>query len=255
MRLDAHPARAGHRPLPAEQGARLPPFFAGMTRAARSALDSALEEGGGLILVAGPAGSGRSTTLRSLLRVRPDAIAIGGIGSAERAAAALRAARGRLVLATVDSRDSIAALGRIAAFDVERSAIACVLRLVLAQRLVRRLCPSCRTPVQPPNEITAPLGLEPGTVVYEARGCGGCRGQGFAGPIGAFETMPVDSNVGRMIVCGADEAAIANQVFRTSPNLSAAVRALVTRGLTSAEEGIAVLRPGHSVMPDLIRHP
>jgi general secretion pathway protein E len=243
MRLDAHPARPGHRPLPAGAGTRLPPFFAGMTRAARSALDSALEEAGGLILVAGPKGSGRATTQRSLLRARPDALAIGDIGTAGRAAAALQAARGRLVLATVESPDSIAALGRIAAFDVERFAIACVLRLVLAQRLVRRLCPSCRTPVQPPNEITAPLGLEPGTVVYEARGCGACRGEGFAGPIGAFETMPVDSNVGRMIVCGADEAAIANHVFRTSPNLSAAVRALVTQGLTSAEEAIGVIRP------------
>lgn len=243
MRLDVHSARPDSRFAPAEQGARLPPFFAGMTPAARSALEGALDEAGGLILVAGPRGSGRATTLRGLLRARPDALAIGDIGSPERAMAALQAARGRLVLATIEAADSISALGRIAGFRVEPFPIACVLRLVLAQRLARRLCPSCRMAMQPPNNVTAPLGLEPGAVVYRAQGCGTCDGTGFAGPIGALETMPVDSNVGRLIVCGAEQAAIANHVFRTWPNLAAAVRALVIKGFTSAEEAIELLKP------------
>jgi general secretion pathway protein E len=221
----------------------LPPFFAGMTSTARSALDEALDEAGGLILVAGPPGSGRTITLRGLLRARPDALAIGDMGSPERAAAAVRAARGRLVLATVDADDALAAVGLIARLRVEPFAIACVLRLVLAQRVVRRLCPSCRAPMQPPNNITAPLGLEPGAVVYRAHGCGTCDGEGFAGPIGAFETMPVDSNVGRLIVCGAEKAAIANHVFRTWPNLAAAIRALVVQGFASAEDAMTLIRP------------
>ena len=247
MRLDAHATGLGGRLVPAGPGGRgpmaLPPFFAGMTRAARSALEEALVEAGGLILVAGPPGSGRATTLRGLLRARPDALAIGDLGSPERAAAALQTARGRLVLATVNAGDAIGALSQIAAFRVEPFSIACVLRLVLAQRLVRRLCPSCRAPVQPPNAVTAPLGLEPGAVVYRAQGCGICDGKGFAGPIGVFETMPVDSHVGRLIVCGAEESAIANHVFRTWPNLAAAVRALVVQGFTTAEEAIELLRP------------
>lgn len=246
MRLDAHSA-SSDRLAPACRRARgpvgLPPFFAGMTGKARSALQEALDEAGGLILVAGPPGSGRATTLRGLLRARPDALAIGDIGSPERAESALQAARGRLVLATVEAGDSIGALGRIAAFKVEPFAIACVLRLVLAQRLVRRLCPSCRAPMQPPNSVTALLGLEPGAVVYGAQGCGTCEGKGFAGPIGAFETLPVDANVGRLIVCGSDESAIANHVFRTWPNLAAAARALVIQGFTTADEAIALLRP------------
>lgn len=246
MRLDVH--AAGHTDrLPAGQGARgptdLPPFFAGMTPAARSALERALDEPGGLILVAAPPGSGTATTLSGLLRARPDALVIGEIGSSEGGAAALQAARGRLVLATVDAAGSIAALSRIAAFEVEPFAIACVLRLVLAQRLVRRLCPSCRVPIQPPNDITAPLGVEPGAIVYRSQGCVACQGKGFAGPIGAFETMPVDSNVGRLIVCGAEEAAIANHVFRTWPNLAAAARDLVIRGFTTPEEAIGLLKP------------
>jgi general secretion pathway protein E len=246
MRLDAHTA-SSDRLVPDGLGARgpvgLPPFFAGMTRTARSALEEALDEAGGLILVAGPPGSGRATALRGLLRARPDALAIGGLGSPGQAAGALQCARGRLVLATVDAGDSIGALSRIAAFKLEPFAIACVLRLVLAQRRVRRLCPSCRAPMQPPNSVTALLGLEPGTTVYGAQGCGTCEGKGFAGPIGAFETLPVDSTVGRLIVCGSDDSAIANHVFRTWPNLAAAVRALVIQGFTTAEDAIEQLRP------------
>ncbi len=81
MRLDANSPGARERPAPAGGGMRgaagLAPFFAGMTPAARSALEGALAQAGGLILVAGPRGSGRSTTLRGLLRARPDALAIG----------------------------------------------------------------------------------------------------------------------------------------------------------------------------------
>jgi type II secretory ATPase GspE/PulE/Tfp pilus assembly ATPase PilB-like protein len=98
-------------------------------------------------------------------------------------------------------------------------------------------------PVQPPNNVTAPLGLEPGAVVYRSPGCGACERKGFAGTIGVFEAMPVDSHVGRLIICGADEAAIGNHVFRTWPNLAAAARALVIQGFTTTEEAIELLRP------------
>lgn len=246
MRLDAHAKACSGRPLAAAQGARgpvgLPPFFAGMTPIARSALDDALAEAGGLILVAGPEGSGRTATVRGLMRARPDALAIGAIASREDAGAALHTARGRLVLATAAGSDAIGAIERLVALDIDPFAIACVLRLVLAQRQVRRLCPACRAPVQPASNLTAPLGIEPGAIVYRAQGCGTCEGSGFAGPIGAFETLPVDPTVGRLIACGADEAAIANHVFRKWPNLAAAVRALVAGGFTTAEEGIALLR-------------
>jgi len=222
----------------------LPPFFAGMTQPARSAVLDALDEAGGLILVAGPAGSGRSATLRGLLRSRPDALVLGDLDMPETAAAALQTARGRLVLATTASAgDSLAALGHLAALRIDPFSIACVLRLVLAQRQVRRLCPACRTPVQPTNSVTAPLGLEPGAVAYRAQGCGCCEGSGFAGAIGAFETLPVDATVGRLIVSGSDQVAIANHVFRRWPNLSAAVRALVVQGFTTAGEGTALVRP------------
>lgn len=253
MRLDvlAKTPLGGHPAAGAARGpGALPSFFAGMTQSGRSALLDALDEAGGLILVAGPPGSGRSATLRGLLRSRPDALVVGDLDMPETAASALQAARGRLVLATAaGGGDSLSALDRLAALRIDPFSIACVLRLVLAQRQVRRLCPACRAPVQPPNDVTAPLGLEPGTVLYRAPGCGTCEGSGFAGPIGVFETLPVDSTVGRLIVSGADQAAVANHVFRTWPNLAAAVRALVVQGLATAEEAIELLRPQRQCGP------
>ena len=220
----------------------LPPYFAGMTGPARSALYEALGEAGGLIVVAGHRGSGRAATLEGLTSRRPDSLVVGDLEGPGGGGAALRAARGRLVRATIDCGDSITAPRRIAALGSEPFSIACVLRLVLAQRQVRRLCPSCRTPVQPPGSITAPLGLEPGAVVYRSPGCAACGRLGFAGAVGVFEALPVDPSVGRLIVCGADEAAIANHVFRTWPNLAAAARAVVIQGLATAEDAIQVLR-------------
>ena len=246
MRLEvlAKTPQGGHRAGVTRGPGVLPSFFAGMTPAARSALLDALDEAGGLILVAGPAGSGRSATLRGLLRSRPDALVLGDLDMPETATAALQMARGRLVLATAGSADdTLGALGHLAALRIDPFSIACVLRLVLAQRQVRRLCPTCRAPLQPPNSVTAPLGLEPGAVVYRAQGCGICDGSGFAGPIGVFETLPVGATIGRLIVSGADQAAIANHVFRRWPNLAAAVRALVAQGLTTPEEGMELLRP------------
>lgn len=241
MRLDAHAKAPSFVGAPALGG--LPPFFAGLTPVARSTIEDALGEPGGLILVAGPPGSGRAATLRGLLRARPDLLPVGDVGSRDEAVAALRAARGQLLLATAGAEDALGAIGRLAALGLDPFSMACVLRLVIAQRQVRRLCPCCRTPVQAPNCLTAPLGLEPGTLTYRARGCGICGGTGFAGPIGVFETMPVDPTVGRLIACGADEAAIANHVFRTSPNLAAALRSLVAQGFTTPEAAIELLRP------------
>lgn len=246
MRLDAHAnIPVGHHGAAgAPRGPlTLSPFFAGMTPAARSALVDALAEIGGLILVAGPAGSARGSTLRGLLRSRPDALAVGEIDSHEAAASALRAARGGLVVGTVSSGDTLGALGRLADLGIDRFPLACVLRLVLAQRQVRRLCPTCRSPWQASHKLAAPLGLEPGAIVYSGRGCHGCEESGFAGPIGVFETLPVDATVGRLIACGADESAIANHAFRKWPNLAAAARALVARGLTTPDEAIGVTRP------------
>jgi general secretion pathway protein E len=208
----------------------------------RKALGQALEEKIGLILIAGPSNSGRAGTLRALAACRPDAFVAREIESRETAEEALVAARRRLVLATMNAGDAIGAVGRLAAMRIDPFSLAFALRLVLAQRLVRRLCPSCRKPVQPGNAVTAPLGLDPGGVVYAAPGCATCGGSGFAGPAAAFEALPVDATIGRLIVCGAEEAAIAGHAFRSWPNLAATARTLAMTGQISAEEGLRLIR-------------
>ncbi|HYG46658.1 MAG TPA: ATPase, T2SS/T4P/T4SS family [Allosphingosinicella sp.] len=218
------------------------PDLPASTEAVRRALGLALEEKIGLILVAGPQGSGRGDTLRALAACRPDAEVAGELVSRETAEEALVAARRRLVLATMDSRDAIGAIGRLAAMRLDPFAIAFALRLVLAQRRVRRLCQSCREPVQPGNAVTAPLGLDPGGVVYQAPGCSECGGSGSAAPAAAFETLPVDATIGRLIVCGAEEAAIAGHAFRSWPNLAATARTLAMTGQIDAEEALRLLR-------------
>lgn len=218
------------------------PDLPGVTGAVRGALDQAIEEKIGLILVAGPAGSGRGATLRALASCRPDAFAGGDLDGRESAEEALLAARRRLVLATIEAGDAIGAIARLTAMRIDAFSLAFALRLVLAQRLVRRLCQSCREPVQPGNAVTAPLGLDPGGVVYRAPGCAECGGSGFAGPAAAFETLPVDSTVGRLIVCGAEKAAIAGHAFRSWPNLAATARTLAVTGQIDADEALRLIR-------------
>ncbi len=214
----------------------------GLTEAVGRALYPALKEKIGLILIAGPGGSGRAATLRALASRRPDAFAAREIGSRESAEAALAAARHGLVLATIEAGDSIAAIGRLTDMRVDGFSIAFALRLVLAQRPVRRLCRSCRVPVQPGNGVTAPLGLDPGAVVYEAGGCALCGGTGLKGCAAAFETLPIDATIGRLIVCGAEEAAIAGHAFRSWPNLAATARTLAVTGQIDAGEAVRLIR-------------
>jgi general secretion pathway protein E len=218
------------------------PDLAGMTARVRTALGLALEEKIGLVLIAGPPGSGRAATLRALTACRPDAFAAGELGTRRAAEEALAAARGRLVLATLEAGDTISAVGRLTAMRIEPFAVAFALRLVLAQRLVRRLCQSCRQPAQPGNAVTAPLGLDPGGVVYEAGGCVDCGGSGYAGPAAAFEALPVDATIGRLIVCGGEEAAIAGHAFRSWPNLAATARTLAVTGQITAQEALRLIR-------------
>lgn len=218
------------------------PDLPGLTEAVGRALEPALKETIGLILIAGPPGSGRAATLRVLAECRPDAFAAREIESRESAEAALASARRGLVLATIEAEDSIAAIGRVAGMRIDGFSLAFGLRLVLAQRPVRRLCGSCRQPVQPGNAVTAPLGLDPGAVVYEARGCALCDGTGLAGLAAAFETLPVDSTIGRLIVRGGEEAAIAGHAFRTWPNLAATARALAAAGRIDAGEALRLIK-------------
>jgi general secretion pathway protein E len=125
---------------------------------------------------------------------------------------------------------------------IEPFLLASTLRAVVAQRLVRRLCPSCRRPVQASGSVSSLLGFDPGTVIYEPVGCEDCNGTGFKGRIGVFEAIRIDDTIRRLINDGGDEAIIARHAFLKAPNLGSAARRLVREGLTTPEEAVRISR-------------
>ena len=125
---------------------------------------------------------------------------VGEIRDRETADIAVQAAlTGHLVLSTVHTNDAVGAITRLRDMKVEPFLIASTVRAVIAQRLVRRLCTECRAPVEASGSLSSLLGLEPGTVVYEPKGCAACGGSGYKGRIGVFEAVRVDDEVRRLI--------------------------------------------------------
>jgi general secretion pathway protein E len=168
---------------------------------------------------------------------------VGEIRDRETAEIAVQASlTGHLVLSTVHTNDAVGAITRMRDMKVEPFLLASTLRAVIAQRLVRRLCPHCREPVQAEKSVSALLGFDPGTVVWQARGCSECNGTGYKGRIGVFEAVRVDDTIRRLINDGGDESIIARHAFINAPNLGSAARALVRDGHTTAEEAIRISR-------------
>lgn len=193
----------------------------------------------GLVLVTGPTGSGKTTTLygslceirspdlkiitvedpveynlggisqiqvqqevdltfaaglRSILRHDPDVVLIGEIRDEETARSAIQASlTGHLVLSTLHTNDAPSAFTRLMDMGMEPYLVASTIQAVLAQRLIRRLCPTCRRAVdggeiELPNDLVVP----PGHAIYEAVGCRECHHSGYSGRIAIFELLPMN---------------------------------------------------------------
>jgi general secretion pathway protein E len=140
-----------------------------------------------------------ASALRSFLRQDPDVILVGEIRDAETARIAVQAAlTGHLVLATLHTSDAPGAAARLADMGVDRYLIAATVLGVVAQRLVRKLCPSCRAPRAPSEAeraMLARLGAEPVMQVSDPIGCAACRDTGLAGRIAVAEGFLVDEAV------------------------------------------------------------
>ena len=136
--------------------------------------------------------------LRSTLRQDPDVILVGEIRDAETAKTAMQAAMtGHLVFSTVHSRDTIGSVFRLLDLGIEPFLVASGLNLLLAQRLVRNLCPYCKQPTAPTDEQLREMGpqYENLTRIFRENGCVRCLGTGFAGRRGVFELLVVDDAV------------------------------------------------------------
>ena len=226
----------------------------GLSDQDRELLDRIAGLRNGLILITGPTGSGKTTTLnamlqhiksdalkiitiedpieylidgvdqiqtndriglsfdsllRRVLRQDPNVIMVGEIRDTPTAELAVRAAlTGHLVLSTLHTRDSVAAITRLRNLQIESYLIAAVLRGAAAQRLVRRICPACRRKVRPTRaqrETLSALGLSGGSL-YQGKGCKACQGSGFQGRVAIFEIFESCDELEGLIVQGRRDA-------------------------------------------------
>jgi len=144
-----------------------------------------------------------ATGLRHIVRQDPDVILVGEIRDLETAEIAIQAAlTGHLVFSTLHTNDAPGAITRLEDMGVEPYLVSSVLEGVLAQRLVRRICESCRVPDPPSRADLEALGVEAGRsyALYRGKGCDDCRGTGYRGRFGIYELFPITEEVRSLVL-------------------------------------------------------
>lgn len=181
-----------------------------------------------------------SNALRYFLRHDPDIMMVGEIRDLETAEIAIEASlTGHLVLSTLHTNDAPTAITRLIDMGVEPFLISASLIGVLAQRLVRTLCPRCKEPYKPPAEGLRRLGLSPeeveGVTFYRGRGCEYCRHTGYYGRTGIFELMVINEEIAELIVRRAPLSEIREAAK------AAGMKTLMEDGLRKAMAGITTI--------------
>ncbi len=256
----------------------------GLWQRSRVALEHAIRQPYGAVVVVGPTGSGKTTTLyaclqelnvpevsivtiedpveyrlmgldqidinpragltfasglRTILRSDPDIVLVGEIRDEETAEIAFRAAMtGHLVLSTLHAQTAAASLQRLLDIDVDRSIIASSVNAFVAQRLVRKLCPTCREPYAADGDSLQDLGVPDGIAqitLHRAVGCRDCGDIGYKGRVAVFEVMTMSDTIATMI--GASSREVEAQAVREGMlTLREDGIRLSVAGVTSIEE-------------------
>jgi len=184
-----------------------------------------------------------AASLRAFLRQDPDIIMVGEIRDFETAEIAIKAAlTGHLVLSTLHTNDAPATVNRLLNMGVEPFLVASSVNLVLAQRLARVICPTCKEDEEMSAETLARLGWT-GEPFMPARGagCPSCGGTGYRGRIALYEVMPLGDQVREMIVTGATAIEIKKAAVQSGMvTLRQAGLVHAARGTTSIEEVLRV---------------
>jgi type IV pilus assembly protein PilB len=297
MRVSSLPAQHGEkitlRILDATRGVKALDQL-GLSSADLQRLRDAASRPEGLILVTGPTGSGKTTTLyalireifspalnivtienpieyqiggitqvevnvkqgltfasvlRSTLRQDPDVILVGEIRDQETAQIALQAAQtGHLVLSTLHTNDAAATVARLLDLEIEPYVLASSLNLIVAQRLVRKICPACSAPYEPPDESRRLLRLDDYRREFRrGLGCPQCRQSGYEGRTGVYEVLPISPAIAQLIEAKASESAMRQQA-RTEgcTTLLEDALAKVADGVTTPEEVLRVVQVSES---------
>jgi len=182
--------------------------------------------------------------LRSILRQDPDVIMVGEIRDAETAEIAIQASlTGHLVFSTLHTNDAAGAMTRLVEMGVEPFLVASSILAVLAQRLVRVLCPTCHEAYDPPPGALEELGIDPSFAgpLYRPVGCSECRHTGYRGRTGIYELLSVDDGVRELVMQRANSVAIKEAGRRAGMiTLREDGARKVAAGITSAEEVLRV---------------
>ena len=255
----------------------------------RNAYDEILKNPNGIILVTGPTGSGKSTTLyatlrefnkeevniltvedpveatipginqvqvnhkagvdfanvlRSFLRQDPDIIMVGEIRDTETAEISIQAAlTGHLVLSTLHTNDSASAVGRLIDMGIEPFLISTTLKGIVAQRLVKRLCPKCKQEYEPSDKEYECLDLFDKSDVhfYKPIGCNACNNTGYSGRIGVYEVLQITPNIRQLITQKATADEIKFVAMREGMStIWRSCSKLVANGTTTVDELIRI---------------
>jgi len=146
------------------------------------------------------AGMTFAAALRSILRQDPDIVMIGEIRDSETSHIAVHAAQtGHLVLSTLHTNDAVATISRLVEMDLEPSTLAASLNLIVAQRLLRRLCPKCKKPVALSTDLKERYDIPDDVVFYGPQGCRACFNIGYRGRMGAHEVLYINDRLREMI--------------------------------------------------------
>ena len=187
-----------------------------------------------------------SKCLRAILRQDPDIILIGEIRDKETVEIAIKASlTGHLVLSTFHTNDAPSAISRLVFMGIDRYLLASTLNLVVAQRLVRRICDRCKEPITLSEQILKRLNISPeqaeDSVFYHGRGCKSCGGTGYLGRLPIFEFLVLDNNMREKLVAGASEAEIRAMARRKDyGGLLESGVSKILQGLTTAEDVLGV---------------
>jgi len=149
--------------------------------------------------------------LRSFLRQDPNIILVGEIRDFETADIAIKAAlTGHMVLSTLHTNDAPSTIARLINMGIEPFLVSSAVRLVVAQRLIRRLCKNCKKPANVPVQTLIDVGFAPDEAkqvkIFEPNGCEKCSSTGYKGRVGLFEVMEIDEELREQVMVGASTA-------------------------------------------------